>query len=130
MKISKASEDFALIARQVQKDAVRMAEIASVTIAKFTADPFAPIYPGLGKPCNGCGVCCLAEQCSVSLELFGTAEVCPALVQDEEHRYHCGLMVAPDKFGATPPGFEDWPEAAARYYQNLIGGGVGCDSEP
>jgi len=29
--------------------------------------PEAPAKPPLGAPCNGCGVCCLAEPCPVGV---------------------------------------------------------------
>ena len=43
------------------------------------AKPGKPDYPGFGNKCNGCGLCCLAEQCEMSLDFFGEQERCPAL---------------------------------------------------
>ena len=56
--------------------------------------PAAPAKPGWGQPCNGCGVCCLAEPCPVGVLVSrrwrGT---CAALVWDEtQQRYLCGAL--------------------------------------
>ena len=54
----------------------------------------APPKPREGQPCNGCGVCCLAEPCPVgvivSLKRRGA---CKALRWDAaQTRYVCGLL--------------------------------------
>ncbi|WP_290877489.1 hypothetical protein, partial [Aquabacterium sp.] len=56
--------------------------------------PEAPPKPPEGQPCNGCGVCCLAEPCPVgvlvSRRLTGA---CKALRwSDAGRRYSCGLL--------------------------------------
>lgn len=43
--------------------------------------------PKEGDPCNGCGVCCLSEQCPVSVEVFGNQELCPALEKTDDREY-------------------------------------------
>jgi hypothetical protein len=87
-----------------------------------------PGYPGKGSDCNGCGICCIAEQCRVSVEQFGLAQVCPAL-EFKDTRYWCGLMVSPGRYDAEmfPSDFSDEIQGGA--YQILIGAGRGCDSE-
>jgi hypothetical protein len=30
-------------------------------------EPLAPVKPATGSPCNGCGVCCLAEPCPLGM---------------------------------------------------------------
>ncbi len=80
--------------------------------------PDAPLKPAEGKPCNGCGVCCLAEPCPVgvlvSMRLRGA---CRALRwSDEERRYRCGVV------GRGTGLF-------ARWARRLIAAGVGCDSD-
>ena len=91
-----------------------------------------PEYPGTGNPCNGCGLCCLAEPCPVSLELFGQSSQCPALEFDGG-RFRCALMTNPGDYGAIPEGVLsldlDHEMAASSYYRQLIGAGMGCDSE-
>lgn len=96
-----------------------------------------PLY---SKPCNGCGVCCIAEQCSVSVELFAEKDRCPAL-EWEQGRYWCGLMRTPGKYGANLPNFDflaeetglrggvSLEEINAGYYRTLIGQGRGCDAD-
>ncbi|MDM4767408.1 hypothetical protein [Pelomonas sp. SE-A7] len=79
----------------------------------------APPKPALGQPCNGCGLCCLAEPCPVgallSLKLRGT---CRLLSWDsEQRRYLCGALMA------APTG---WPR---RLMSRWIAAGVGCDAE-
>lgn len=83
-----------------------------------------------GNRCNGCGVCCLAEQCAIGVEIFGNTQVCPALEFDQD-RFWCGLMIDPGHYGAPiPSGLRELhPEAPARYYRNLISPQAGCDSE-
>lgn len=78
--------------------------------------PDAPPKPPEGKPCNGCGICCLAEPCPVgmviSLKRHGT---CRALRwSDEETRYVCGLMAKPG--------------VLRRIVSRWIAAGIGCDS--
>ena len=86
----------------------------------------APLKPPEGKPCNGCGVCCLAEPCPVgmvvSLSLRGP---CAALRWDgEQRRYRCGLLGTP---GAASP----WPlmgRVGSAWARRMISAGSGCDS--
>jgi hypothetical protein len=98
---------------------------------------YPPNYPGHGEPCNGCGVCCLAEPCALSRDLFGDVAQCPALEQ-HHHKYSCGLIANPGQYGAIPQDYLDAQaalpqfdaEAAARgYYAAMLGAGRWCDSE-
>lgn len=44
----------------------------------------APAKPALGQACNGCGVCCAAEPCPVSLALLWPHQApCRALIWSE-----------------------------------------------
>jgi hypothetical protein len=59
--------------------------------------PSAPAKPPFGAPCNGCGVCCLAEPCPlgqwVSLRRRGE---CKALIWSESGGlYRCGMVENP-----------------------------------
>jgi hypothetical protein len=89
-----------------------------------------PEYPGHSNPCNGCGICCIAEQCPVSVKQFGVAQVCPAL-QFEDGRFWCGLMKDPLTLGADMDGLLEGfdNEVVALAYRQWIGGDKGCDSE-
>lgn len=57
-------------------------------------EPAAPPKPKEGQPCNGCGVCCLAEPCPLGVVLTGRRTgACDALRWDtEKYIYRCGAM--------------------------------------
>lgn len=85
--------------------------------------------PPLSDPCNGCGFCCIMEQCRVSVDLFGKHGRCPALEWNEkETRFYCGLMRAPEQYPANHPFTGEDAPLNASYYRHLIGAGIGCDS--
>jgi hypothetical protein len=87
----------------------------------------APPKPALGAPCNGCGVCCAALPCPVSRVLLGHRHgACPALQwRAAEHRYACGMVVAPADFlHWLPP---RWGPFAGRRFARWIAAGAGCD---
>jgi hypothetical protein len=84
----------------------------------------APAKPAYGRPCNGCGVCCLAETCPVGrLRFLRRRGPCPALIQDRSGRYWCGMV-------ANPGRFLPWlPDGLARaLMRRWIAAGIGCDS--
>lgn len=80
--------------------------------------PDAPPKPALGEPCNGCGVCCLAEPCPVGILVSAKLQgACRALAwSDEAARYHCSLL--------TRPGLR-WLRPLLRRW---IAAGSGCDA--
>jgi hypothetical protein len=91
--------------------------------------PLLATKPSFGAPCNGCGLCCLSEQCRVSIKEFGAQDVCPAL-ETEQGRYWCGLMIHPSKYGAGGELAQHvGEECAAGFWRSYIGAGKGCDSE-
>ncbi len=53
--------------------------------------------PPQGKPCNGCGLCCIAEVCDLGKEL-GDEERCRALISLGTGRFACGLVADPCGF--------------------------------
>ena len=79
--------------------------------------PAAPAKPAEGQPCNGCGVCCLAEPCPVGILVsFRRHGACKALRwSDEQTRYVCGLMARPGLL--------------RRIIGRWIAAGIGCDSD-
>ena len=89
--------------------------------------PDAPAKPPEGAPCNGCGVCCLAEPCPVGMLVSRKRRgACVALVWSEvAGRYHCGLMLAAggDAVAAGP-----LQALALRWVRRLISAGSGCDA--
>ncbi|WP_298013442.1 hypothetical protein [uncultured Aquabacterium sp.] len=91
--------------------------------------PEAPPKPAEGQPCNGCGVCCLAEPCPVGVLVSRRRTGACAALQwsDAGRRYVCGLMgetdVAPT---ATRPA---WPRRLWRHWvRRVIASGIGCDA--
>ncbi|MDP2164479.1 MAG: hypothetical protein Q8K21_09725 [Hydrogenophaga sp.] len=90
--------------------------------------PEAPAKPALGAPCNGCGVCCLAEPCPLGQVLSRKRRgACDALRWDDTGAlYRCGALVdAPALLGSR------WRWAApllVRLARRWIAAGVGCDA--
>lgn len=86
--------------------------------------PDAPAKPATGQPCNGCGVCCLAEPCPVGMLVSRKRHgACKALVwADAEGRYRCGLLMA----GSARPGL--WRALWRRWAARWISAGSGCDA--
>ena len=96
--------------------------------------------PPEGAPCNGCGVCCIEQVCSLGQEL-GDTEVCRALERGEAGAYRCGLVTDPYRY-LPPEKLETWQridalaperrlgeEALRQSYRDLLGTGRGCDSK-
>ena len=84
----------------------------------------APPKPAYGAPCNGCGLCCLAEPCPLGMLLSRRRTgACVALRWSEAAQcYRCGVL-------ADPPdqrvGRALWRVLARRW----IGAGQGCDAD-
>ena len=87
----------------------------------------APLKPAEGKPCNGCGVCCLVAPCPIGMLFSGkTRGACSVLRWDApQHRYVCGLLTEPESF-VRPRWLAG---AAARLARRMVAAGVGCDSD-
>lgn len=60
-------------------------------------EPLAPAKPMVGAPCNGCGVCCLAQPCPVGMVLSGRRHgACVALRWNSVALvYRCGAIERP-----------------------------------
>jgi hypothetical protein len=80
-----------------------------------------PLY---GQPCNGCGVCCLLEQCPISEQLFGPRALCPALEKADGGRLVCGLMVSAPTYIEGPP---ELAKLLGEAFGVMLGAGSGCD---
>ncbi|TBO30214.1 hypothetical protein EYS42_10980 [Aquabacterium lacunae] len=84
--------------------------------------PDAPRKPAEGQPCNGCGVCCLAEPCPVGMVISRKrVGACTALQWHEaEGRYRCGLLMRPARW--------PWQRLARAWAARVISAGSGCDA--
>lgn len=98
----------------------------------------APPKPAVGAPCNGCGVCCLAEPCPVGIVVTGRRSgACAALEFSEvEGRYRCGVLEAPDRaLEARFPRLARWAGTARggaitrALGRRFVAAGTGCDSD-
>ncbi|MGY4829388.1 hypothetical protein ACVNIS_12490 [Sphaerotilaceae bacterium SBD11-9] len=87
--------------------------------------PEAPSKPAQGEPCNGCGVCCMAEPCPVGLLVSRRREgACAALVWSApERRYRCGVVSEPQRH----VGVRWMARLLSRAARRWIAAGQGCD---
>ena len=88
----------------------------------------APAKPAEGAPCNGCGLCCLAEPCPLGVLVSRRRRgACVALRwSDADQRYWCGMVADPAGVtGLTHPWAVRAMSALARRW---IASGVGCDA--
>ncbi|HEJ2342222.1 TPA: hypothetical protein ACWLUJ_005739 [Pseudomonas aeruginosa] len=95
--------------------------------------------PVEGDPCNGCGLCCVAQVCDLGLAL-GDDRNCRALIQNEDFTFSCGLVVDPYRFLADKD-LEAWlaidrvsggnagEEALKQMNAEALGAGRGCDAD-
>ncbi len=90
--------------------------------------PEAPLKPPEGLPCNGCGVCCLAEPCPVGVLVSRRWRgACKALVwSDAVGLYRCGLLGDASGVGGQAAPF--WRRLWQRWVRRMIASGVGCDA--
>lgn len=97
-------------------------------VAVFWRPAGAPTKPAEGAPCNGCGLCCLAQPCPLGMLLSRRRTgACVALRWSEpDQRYWCGAVSDPaDVTGWTRPWAVRALSALARRW---IASGVGCDA--
>lgn len=89
----------------------------------------APPKPALGAACNGCGVCCAAEPCPVSLLLLWPhRKSCRALIWDDAgQRYLCGMVAQPARFLRWLPA--RWNDAASSLCRRWIAANTACDAD-
>ena len=98
-------------------------------------EPAAPAKPAFGAPCNGCGVCCLAEPCPLGIVLSGKRHgACDALVWVATGvHYRCGALVEPRVvLQRRLPNGLGWlggwlAPVLRRMAQRWISAGTGCD---
>lgn len=90
----------------------------------------APPQPAVGAPCNGCGLCCLAQPCPLGMLVSRRRHgACAALRWDDARsRYLCGMVEdAGEVIGWRSPLISRLLGALARRW---IAAGSGCDAEP
>jgi hypothetical protein len=92
--------------------------------------PAAPAKPALGAPCNGCGVCCLAEPCPIGIVVsHRRTGACAAVRWDEPQQlYRCGMVEDPLRqlgWRRAPHGLSAW---LGRRLRRWIAAGAGCDA--
>jgi len=89
----------------------------------------APARPAMGEACNGCGVCCAAEPCPVSLVLLWPHQTpCRALIwSDTELRYFCGMVTRPAQFLRWLP--QRWNAGASSLFKRWIAADTLCDAD-
>lgn len=89
----------------------------------------APSKPNLGQACNGCGVCCAAEPCPVSLALLWPHQTpCRALIwQEETQRYVCGMVAQPANYLGWLP--RRMNGIASRVFKRWIAADTKCDAD-
>ena len=99
-------------------------------------EPLAAAKPAFGAPCNGCGVCCLAEPCPLGV-LVSRSRLgpCKALRWNAElAQYRCGVLLAAGlrrrgQGGWRPLGLGNaLAEMRERLVRRWIAAGSGCDS--
>lgn len=88
----------------------------------------APAKPAEGEPCNGCGLCCLAEPCPLGVLVSRRRKgACAALRwSDADQRYWCGMVADP---GGVTGLSRPWAvRALSALARRWIASGVGCDA--
>jgi len=88
----------------------------------------APAKPEVGKPCNGCGVCCASEPCPLSMVLLRNKQnTCSALTwQNDTKRYICGMVTQPSKHLNWLP--KQLDQIARRIFKRWIAADTNCDA--
>ena len=90
----------------------------------------APPQPALGAPCNGCGLCCLAQPCPLGMWVSRRRQgACVALrFSEAQGRYLCGMVADPGEVtGWRSATLNRWVQSLARRW---IAVGAGCDADP
>jgi hypothetical protein len=88
-----------------------------------------PQKPALGEACNGCGLCCLVETCSLGRLLFLQKKgPCPALLWISDCSYYrCGLLYNPKQIFPKIPAW--FIPLFKRLTHRQIAAQQGCDSD-
>jgi hypothetical protein len=114
-----------------------MFERHSTTHQVIHIQPQAASKPPMGAPCNGCGVCCLAEPCPLGVLLScSRTGPCKALQWvPDQHQYRCGALTSTVANQAISRSIVMRRVLAAmehmrvRVLRRWIAAGVGCDCD-
>lgn len=92
--------------------------------------PEAPPKPPEGAPCNGCGVCCLAEPCPVGMLVSRKRHGACDLLRwsGAQGRYVCGLLADGQADEAGGLAMPLWRRLWRAWARRLISAGSGCDA--
>lgn len=94
--------------------------------------PEAPPKPPVGAPCNGCGVCCLAEPCPVGMLVSRKRHGACDLLRwsGTQGRYVCGLLADAQEAAGEGTVRSDplWRRLWRAWARRLISAGSGCDA--
>lgn len=83
-----------------------------------------PRKPPEGERCNGCGLCCALELCSLATEFLGVqAAPCPAM-EFAGGRIWCGVARSPHRYLGTPPSSD---RVIGPIVRETLSIGTGCD---
>ena len=88
----------------------------------------APLKPPVGSPCNGCGLCCLAEPCPLGM-LYSRRTTGPCMKlrwDDGAARYVCGALQ--DAEHAVQRRSNGFTRAWRALVRRWIAAGMGCDA--
>lgn len=97
--------------------------------------PKAPAKVALGAPCNGCGICCVAEPCPVGVLLSGRRTGACAALRWNGALYRCGALTVPRDVAAERlPHNLRWLAPILEFGLRRLGArwiaaGTGCDCE-
>ena len=86
--------------------------------------PLAASKPPVGMPCNGCGLCCLAEPCPLGVLLSRSRKGPCKAVQwvEADRQYRCGALGQADASRGIA-------RLKAWVVRRWIAAGVGCDCD-
>ncbi len=89
----------------------------------------APPKPAVDAPCNGCGLCCLAEPCPLGAVVSRKRRgACDALRWNEaESRYRCGMVS--EAASVMGPRWRWAAPLVQRLARRWISAGSGCDAD-
>jgi len=94
------------------------------TAQRVVREAAAPDKPALGAPCNGCGICCLAEPCPVGMLVTRRRRGACALLRwrAEQGRYVCALL-------EPRPHVPWWRRPGRALLRRWLAIDRGCDSD-